>query len=259
MHQDVDERYDRRRTVEEQSALAQDGESGAATFIGSADGPTLPFPVKISALVTTDESRSGPRMAIPTLILTGIPEETLLRLSGVYIAWASISKTKVSKSMAVPEEAYDAWYQALVTVAPARDRQASVVEQKHVSAYLINDFDSAASFGARLNILLMAFLRPAMPLTLDPALNLDVDQAQVISDIATVQSSLSRHAWCVVAAQERIRSSVMSRSITERLVDVRGVGQRQLDKVPLHRLGVRMNSMAWKDQLIGTGGVCIKR
>lgn len=50
------------------------------------------------------------------------------------------------------------------------------------------------------------------------------------------------------------------RSISDRLVEVRTAGQRQFDKIPVHRFGVRSDSFGVHDRgMYGNGGVWVKR
>lgn len=254
---DVGERYGQRRDIEGQLAVGH--AVTRVTVIGRAEGPTSPFPLRFSGTVVKGSGKSRQCLGIPTADVSNVSDEALLRLSGVYIAWTTISKTKISKSKLMPEEAYGRWYQALVTVAPIRDRTAKVVEQKHVSVHLMQDFKDATFYDTRLNVLLVAFLHSATPRTTQPSTNLEIEQAQLAADIATTQASLDRPAWTPDVILEHARSHSSNRSLTDKMVDVRVLGQKQIDKVPLHRLGVKTDSMGLKDQLIGTGGICVKR
>lgn len=82
---------------------------------------------------------------------------------------------------------------------------------------------------------------------------------QAAQDVAVTQASLERAACQTDNLLERIKTEASSRSSTERVADVREAGQKQVDRVPVHLLGMRTNSMRLKDQLIGNGGICVRR
>lgn len=232
---------------------------GDLMLIGSDEGPRSPFPIKFSGMVTRGSGKTYQRLGVPTANLINVPEDTLFRLSGTYIGWATVSKTKLSKSSSMPEDAYDTWYQALITVSPIRDQKASVVEMKGIAVYLMHDFGDAVLYDARLNVMLMALLHLSSLVASDNSEALETEQMRLAADIAIARASLDRPAWSPESTLEHIKSNSSSRSFMERITDARSLGQRQVDKVPLHRLGIRMEGMGVKDRLIGKGGICVKR
>ena len=178
------------------------------------------------------------------------------------MGWASLSKPTAPKSPSSSTNALEMWYKAVVMVRVQQREEVQVVQQKGVSIHILQDFGPDTFSDTKINVMLMAFLHT----TDGSGLRLisheddtDDQQVQMINDISTASSSLNRPAWAPEVVLERINSDLSNRSFTERMADARQSGQSKLDKVPIHRLGVRTNSMAKKDELVGIGGICIKR
>jgi hypothetical protein len=127
-----------------------------------------------------------------------------------------------------------------------------------VNVHILHDFGDAFFFNTKVSLMIMGCIRPA-DYSPTSAPDLESQQKQFQDDISIVERSLNRVAWQPDAVLERIKSASSGRSFTERVADARQTGQKQLDRVPVHRLGVRTNSMGLKDQLIGNGGICIRR
>jgi hypothetical protein len=240
--------------------VGTDTVAGAATEPVEAiedEGPRQPFPIRFPGLVTqglSEKTRHMPGMA--AVNLRNVPEDVLLRLStGVYIGWGSLSKTKVSKTSTLPDQAYDTWMKVVMEAKSLKDKQARVVEAKRISVLLLHDFEGANIFDSRLNVMLLTCLTPISGSVQD----IKHDPDRTSRDIAKAQAVLNRPAWQVESVLEQEKVLTKQRSLTDRAADAWQAGQKQIDRVPLHRLGVRTNSMGLRDQLIGNGGICVKR
>ncbi|KAK4505900.1 hypothetical protein PRZ48_003865 [Zasmidium cellare] len=247
----LNEAYEQRRELSHQLALGDTGEG--ASLIGSDDGPEHPFPIRLAGKVVPGTGRSRKQFGMPTANLGDVAEDTTLRLSGVYVAWAMVVPPKKLKEDLPQNELYDTWHPAIVTVAPLQNTQTSVVEKRSISAYLINDLGNTTFFDSKLHLMIMGFMHPI------PQTSIEDQALQIAQDVATAQASLERPAWQVEPILTRIKTESSSRSFTDRLADAREAGQKQVDKVPVHWLGVRTESMGLKDQLIGNGGICVRR
>lgn len=221
-------------------------------MIGDDPGPSAPFPFRFSSKVIPGSGSSRAIFGMPTANLATMPEEVRLRLSGTYMGWASIAP---SKNLDMPSDVLSVWHQAIITIAPLPDSTASVVLRKDVRVYILADFDSLSFVSAVLSLIIMA---PVRPLPLQP-IDVESQLFSITQDIAITQASLSREAWSAEDTLSRIKTDKSNRSLTERLVDVRTAGQKQVDRVPVHRLGVRTDSLGVRDRLVGRGGVCVKR
>ncbi|KAF2162050.1 hypothetical protein M409DRAFT_58507 [Zasmidium cellare ATCC 36951] len=249
--EEVNEVYEQRRELSHQQAIVD--ADARASLIGSDDGPEHPFPIRLTGKVIPGTGRSRSEFGMPTANISDVAEDTILRLSGVYVAWAMVSPPKKLKEHSPSNGLYDVWHPAIVTAAPLRKTHTSVVEKKSISAYLINDFDNTTFFDSKVHLMVMGFMHPVLPSSTE-------EQAlQIAQDVAIAQASLERPAWQAETLLFRIETESSSRSFTERVADVREAGQKQVDKVPVHWLGVRTDSMGLKDQLIGNGGICVRR
>jgi hypothetical protein len=63
--------------------------------VGMEDGPVLaPFPLQLTSKVIPGSGYSRATVGMPTADLASIPEDTRLRLTGVYIGWGAITPSK---------------------------------------------------------------------------------------------------------------------------------------------------------------------
>ena len=254
--QSIDQQYGEKRELEARSATG--GAEDIVGLVGCDDGPEEPYPIRFSGKFAPGFQTDKRRSPVPTARLVDVPQDTLLRLSGIYIGWASLSKTKGISEPSIPNDALEKWFQAVVTVTPQRGNKVAVVETRCVDVHILHDFGDAVFFNAKVSLMIMGCIRPA-DYILIPTPDLESQQKQLQDDMSIAERSLGRAAWQPDAVLERIMSASSGRSFTERVADARQSGQKQLDKVPVHRLGVRTNSMGLKDQLIGNGGICIRR
>jgi hypothetical protein len=225
-------------------------------IIGEESGPLSPFPVRFRGKVVPGTGTSKAQLNMPTANLSGVDEDILLRYRGAYFGWAAVS---LPSKLAAEKEISDDWHQALVIIAPDPRGKRTVVQRNMVRVYLIHDFKSNMFFDAKLSVMMMGFLRHVEEP--DPSQELDID-AQLFDfykDIAVTTASLARSNWKAEATLERVESAASSRSINERYVDFRQNAQKQVDRVPIHLLGIRTEGTGLKDRLMGNGGVWVPR
>ncbi|OAP64780.1 hypothetical protein AYL99_00752 [Fonsecaea erecta] len=252
----MNEQYD--TTRDESYSKTDLGEYDALarpSVIGPESGPVPPFPVRFHGKVVAGTGRSRAALNMPTANLTGIPEDVLLRYKGVFFGWATVNlRSKVAAEKNISDE----WHQAIIFLSPDPYGKRSVVEKNTARVYLIHDFQSVDFVDAKLSVLMMGYLR-ALELASNQELDVEAQLFDFYKDVAVTNASLARPAWAADATLERIKSASSSRSLTERYVDFRQSTQSQIDRVPVHRLGVRTEGAAMKDRLIGNGGVWIPR
>lgn len=248
--------YAEKRALEVRSAWS--GVEGAVEIVGGEDGPEAPYPIRFSGKVSSVLRNEKGQRSVSTVKLADVPQDTVLRLSGTYLGWTSLSRTKSVPEASVPNEALEKWFQAIITLTAERDKTLAVVERRSVHVHILHDFGDVVLRNVKISVMIMGCIRAASYFPTSTQ-DLQSQQEQFQNDISTVKRSLSRAAWQPDATLERIRSASSGRSFTERVADARQTGQKQLDRVPVHRLGVRTNSTRFKDQLIGNGGICIRR
>jgi hypothetical protein len=227
-------------------------------IIGSSTGPEPPFPIRISSKIVPGTGRSTAELGMPTLNLASPPEDVVYPLLGVYFGWASIA-TKAPLQPGL----LDTWHQAIITIAPCLYAPPSITPKKVVKAYLLHDFKGTQlqHLDAKISLLILGFLRPASL----PKQDHDYDSVlyEITKDIAVTQASLSpdRQVWGAEACINQLKLTKSNRSMTERYVDMRQSGQRQVDRVPLHKAGIRAPGAVQRDRMVvhGNGGVYVLR
>ncbi|KIV87192.1 hypothetical protein PV11_02754 [Exophiala sideris] len=225
-------------------------------IVGPEAGPVQPFPVRFQGKVVPGTGQSKATLNIPTANLTGVPEQILWRYKDVFFGWAAISWPKKVES---EKDGSGQWHKAIIFMSPDPDRKRTVVHSNTARVYLLHDFQGSQLIDAKLSVMMMGYLRGMDEPGPDQQVDIDAQIFDIYKDIAVTTASLSRPAWTAEATLERIRSAASSRSMTERYVDLRQNTQRQIDRVPVNRLGIRTASAVFQDKLIGAGGVWVPR
>ncbi|ODA76784.1 hypothetical protein RJ55_07299 [Drechmeria coniospora] len=216
--------------------------------VGPEAGPEPPFPLKFQGRVARASGRSSDELGFPTANLAEVPEPIRVRLGGVFAAWAMVLPGK-----GLEDVCHD-WLEAVVTVAPPRGAPPSVAMHNGVTVHIAYDFDGATFFDAKVKILLMGYLHPASA-TDDPA-ELAGEHAQ---DVMTTLASLGRDAWRPDETVAQMKTVKSERSFGDRVNDATGKMVQHVDRIPLHKAGVRSKSATRRDQLLGIGGLWIAR
>ncbi len=218
--------------------------------IGPDSGPEPPYPIRMSSKVVAGTGQGKTELGVQTANLANIPDDVLVRLSGIYFGWAALTPTKdQAETMSID------WYEAIISIAPCPYTPPSITPKKIVKAYLLHDFQGVRFLDAKISIVVMGFLRPSPPLKQDREIIL----YDIYKDIAVTSASLSRLDWGVDSTLRRIKTTSSNRSITERYFDARQLGQRHVNSVPLHRAGIRGPGAELRDRLVGQGGIYVLR
>ncbi|KAK5237238.1 hypothetical protein LTR47_001504 [Exophiala xenobiotica] len=225
-------------------------------IVGPTSGPVSPFPVRIHGKVVPGTGRSKAMLNVPTANLTGVPEDTLMRYKGVFFGWAAVT---LPKKLAVETKISDDWLKAVIFISPDPLGRRTVLHKNSARVYLLHGFQGVQFFDAKLSVLLMGYLRGLHDQGPDEEPDVESMQFDIYKDIAVTTASLNRPAWTAEATLDRVKSAASSRSMSERYVDFRQNTQRQMDRVPVNRLGIRTEGAVLKDRLIGVGGVWVPR
>ncbi|KAL9115714.1 MAG: hypothetical protein Q9227_000082 [Pyrenula ochraceoflavens] len=216
-------------------------------IIGNDSGPSEPFPIRFESKIVKGTGRSTFDLGMPTANLRSAPHELKARLSGLYFGWASFPSAEFED---LPS---GQWREAIISAGLCPYSDPKIAPKEIIKVHLLHDFEDQSLVGARLAVVVMSFLRPNLPLNSDSLV------FEMARDISITQASLARENWLAEAGLEQIKRIKSSRSMSERYVDARQAGQKQFDRVPLHKLGVRTPGAAWKDRLISKGGLYVKR
>jgi hypothetical protein len=227
-----------------------------ALVIGDESGPQSPYPVRFHGRIVAGTGESMNTTGFPTANVKDVDSDVILRHNGVYFGWASVSlQKKLQDELLVDDD----WHKAIISIVPNPDKRAQVVQKKMIRVYIIEDFEGVKFFDAKISIIMMAYLRAPPQLAHGQTQDSETRVSELLQDIATASASLARPAWKADETLERIRSAASSRSLSERYVDMRQTTQKQIDRVPTWRLGVRSDGAALKDALVGNGGLTIQR
>jgi len=220
-----------------------------SNIVGPNDGPELPFPLRLKGFIAQGTEQGISLLGMPTAILDDIPPDVLGSLSlGAYFGWTQVIPN--GTELAPPQD----WCHAIINI--AYSDTTDVAPRKCVQAYLIHGSSVGTSFvGSKLKLVIMGYLRPPVP-----ASEHDVLLLETFNDIAITQASLTRPAWGYEDTLHKARTAQSAKSMTQKMVDLKIAGQRQVDRVHVHTLGVRNDSSGIHDRgMYGNGGVWVKR
>ncbi|KAI0805287.1 hypothetical protein GGR55DRAFT_287248 [Xylaria sp. FL0064] len=218
-------------------------------IIGNDSGPENPFPITFGGKVVPG---TGQSRTTPTANLSNVPEDLLLRLSGVYIGWATIEKNKAT------DERFCGWHEAIIIIGPSPYTAPTVIPRKIATVHILYDFgESATFFNAKLKVILMARLRSSPKPARPGLLNKSFASASHDKEIAI--ASLSREMWRPEVSLQLLSTEKVQRSMADRYVGLRSQVQRHVDSFPIHRAGIRTDRAEIKDEAYGPGGFYIRR
>ncbi|KAL2444021.1 hypothetical protein ABEF95_014773 [Exophiala dermatitidis] len=293
----LNEQYDQARDAAcdpDSSAIRQDTYDALARpdIVGDDSGPAPPFPIRFHGKVVLGTGKSRALLNMPTANLTGVPEDILWRFKGVFFGWAAVNMPKKDKNstgigVGISQGSNDKennaddtrqsisaaavspsmqsdhvkWHKAIIFISPEPHLKRAVVRKNTARVYIMHDFRATSLLDAKVSILMMGYLRAIQEPQPGQDSELDIDSQlfDLYKDIAVTTASLGRPAWTAEATLDKMKSATSSRSLTERYVDFRQNTQKQIDRVPVHKLGVRTEGAALKDRLVGKGGVCVPR
>ncbi|KAM3532199.1 hypothetical protein MY4038_004121 [Beauveria bassiana] len=227
--------------------------------IGSEEGPEAPFPIKCMGRVVQGSGYTLARYGFPTANLVDVPKELTMRLTGAFASWVRV----ISGRMKDEDEDDLAWYEAVTTIAPAENAAPSVVAKNRVAVHILHDLEDVDLRGASLQLLLMGFLRPprgTMANDDDDDDDLDAALQRHADDLLTTLATLARDRWQPRLTVEGMRTARGSdRTWGQRLDGVTGTVAASMDRVPVHRAGIRSEAGALRDASVGKGGLWIQR
>ncbi|OAA71687.1 LipA and NB-ARC domain protein [Akanthomyces lecanii RCEF 1005] len=215
-------------------------------IVGGDEGPELPFPIKFSGRVVKGSGYTAARYGFPTANLVDMPEELTMRMTGTFAAWVRIKGA---------DEGDLAWNEAIVGIAPAENAPPRIVSKNLVAVHILHEFDEVELCGESLQVLLMGFLRPVHGAVED----VDAAMQRHADDLLTTLATLARQRWQPQETRERLRTRRSERGWSERLDGVTGMLVARVDRVPMHKAGIRSEAGALRDASYGNGGLWIRR
>lgn len=203
--------------------LSQNMVAAQLVTIGPDAGPPPPFPIVFAGTVVLGTGTCLSQNGYPTANLHNLPE-SIAYMSGVYAAWVRVDKD-------------DAWVESTVAFAAA----VGAGMRGYAAVHIIPELYDPCLVGKKLRVMLMDRLR-----------NDDGVPNEHATDVAATLASLARPAWSAALACQHLQAVKASRTLSDRLLDA-------VERVPLHRVGVRSDAASEKEANISVGGIYIVR
>ena len=226
---------------------------------GSGDnesGPRAPYPICFIAR-SEIEIKEGDYFSMPTMTLSGIAEHISHQLRGHYFAWV---RRRLDKG--APRLDTDIWSQTVISslpMHPSNLHKATIVEasKRIFKIHFISDcFESQVYDMKNLEIKVMGFVRPdAHPVSSN---EIEEELVASLNDIIFAQSILDQPVFAPEIEGEGQGRGLLERATTG-YADVRLRAQREMDRVPLHRMGLRMEVDRLRDEGVGLNGFYVVR
>ncbi|EAW11003.1 LipA and NB-ARC domain protein [Aspergillus clavatus NRRL 1] len=224
-------------------------------------GPSPPYPVAFKAQGTL--LQRGDYFDAQKLHLSKIPDVVIDRLHGYFFGWARIAITRDNNS----EGASGHWHQIVLAIRnldPSQQGRVTLsqVMKRVTTLRFLEDVELPPQ--ARVEVRVLGFLRPDLPpptgrteKELLEARNAAAEAAMLADsyDVTYVQNVLQYPAW---GPEAQNRAGLIDRT-KGGLENIRARGQKVVDSVPLHRLGVRSPAAEMRDRQITVSGFYIVR
>jgi hypothetical protein len=231
-------------------------------------GPNAPYPIHFVGRCDP-QTNENIEFATPKIGVSKVSENINHRLHGYYFGWAQI----VQKDEKMERE--DMWHQAVIsslTLDTSQRARASIAEasRRFISVALICDYENTSQEGASIEVQVMGFLRPDEPsqrailykgLQAGDEAAAEAAMLSEVVDISMTQSILDHPAWSLEAIRERDeleRPGGLER-VKSGYANTRMAAQRHIDRVPLHKFGVRLPVDQMRDKAILTNGFYVVR
>jgi len=144
--------------------------------------------------------------------------------------------------------------------------------KKNIMIRLIHDFGDKTQDRSGLEVHIMGFIRPDEPsqraalmkgLRAGDEAAFEAAMLAEVNDVSMAQSILDQPAWSPEAAatalQARSEKPKGLERVTSGYADTRMAAQRRLDRVPLHKIGVRMPFDPMKEKAMVVNGFYVQR
>ena len=238
-------------------------------------GPIPPYPIRFAAQCqsSTSMNTEAEQLDIPIINLAGVPDNVSPHLHGYYFGWSRVvSKKEKGKSAEVEYS----WCQVIISALRIDLSQLarvniSQVDKKNITISFISDFEDPPPDGTRLEIQVMGFIRPDEPLqraNMDQGLQAG-DEAAVeaamfseVNDISMAQQFLDHPFWAPDAASRaKARGEEVGKldKVKSGFANTKMAAQRQIDRVPFAKVGMRAPGDKMKDKGVVMSGFYVQR
>lgn len=231
-------------------------------------GPQHPFPMIFKAREQTGHSTSPTSHSdTPKLTLTNFPDWVSEQLRGYFFGWARFDISTAKEKSASP------WCPAIISVRALDPLQAARVNMSQLARHVVQLrlLDEVPHPTSKVEIRVLGFLRIDIPPPTG-ATSQELADAQAAAaeaamladayDVSVVQSTLSHPAWAPdgpMCGELDQQNTGWIDKTKQGYADIRAKGQKWVEQVPLHRLGVRSVADEWRERQVAVNGFYIVR
>ncbi|KAJ4399359.1 hypothetical protein N0V85_006048 [Neurospora sp. IMI 360204] len=250
--------------------------AGVPGVVGPDEGPLAPLPIRFGGKVVPGTGRSKAEMGFPTANPKDLPEEIKHYFKGVYFGYARIVPSKGDPMG--PGGPTGVWYKAIISSGPVPyAKKTAVVVEQQTTVYLITEFGAGVTFfGSKVEVLVMGFLHPVLDYReTSPQYRLETAQQDVVLALA----SLNRPNWAAQSTLARMEAAETNvdgergliggfkktkvvekgQEVKEKVFEAKEKVAKQIDRIPVHIVGIRKDDGKARDRYYGTGGYWIPR
>lgn len=258
--EDANSQYDQTRQL---SFLGEPGDENALDH-----GPASPYPIRFYGRGEIAPNNEIDQTSFPACTLSSVDNNVLHRLHGHYFGWIRQSGKSDSNRP---------WYQAAISVLPIDVSQLTRVSvasasKRIVTVRFVTEETELVLHQAPLEVIVMGFIRPNEPqqrANLARGLQAGDEaaaEAAMLSDVqdtSIVQYYLDHPSWSPGATPSKSKDQAENSSPLDKAkaayTNTRITAQNHIDRIPLHKLGIRAPSDSMKDKLVITNGFYVPR
>ncbi|KAJ5605294.1 hypothetical protein N7510_010448 [Penicillium lagena] len=253
------------RRVQDNNNPAENSEPALITI---EDGPQDPFPMGFKARAQIGQMASPVASSdTPRLVLSKVPDWVLEQLRGYFFGWArfDISSAK--------DTSFGPWCPVVLSVQTLDPLQAAGVNVAQIAkrVVMLRLLGEVPLQTTKLEVRIMGFLRAGIP---PPTGNTSQQLAEAqeaaaeaamladVYDASLVENTLVHPAWAPEKPSSRElpqRATGWKDRTREGYSNARVQGQRLVEQVPLHRLGVRSMTDEMREKQVATNGFYVVR
>lgn len=174
----------------------------------------------------------------------------------------------------------EVWYEAIISSGPVPyAKKTAVIVEQQTTVYFITEFGAGVTFfGSKVEVLVMGFLHPVLDFReTSPQFRLDAAHQDVVLALA----SLDRPNWTAQATLARMEAAETNadgngergliggfkktkvvekgQEVKEKISGAKDKVAKQIDRIPVHKMGIRKDDGKARDRYYGTGGYWIPR
>jgi hypothetical protein len=202
--------------------------------------------------------------------LTSVPEDILRHLNGYYLGWIRNNIGEVREKATLID---NTWHKAVISVLPYDHKALSPTsvagKYKKFAVFLFQDHEEQITLNSQVEVQAMGFIRPPDQfIEQQHTETVDVAEAKAetaiintINDVEIAQAFLGQPAWGPKSSINVMQSRNLGpvETVKSSYVDTRMALQRHIDRILLHKVGIRSPADRFRGEAIRRGGVYVRR